>query len=87
MGRGWGPVTPPTYDAEFPEVPDVTPDSLERSKETRHTGGMQPTPELLRDLHDRYVAAINTAVSEDNHALIDQLSADYEAEALELLAS
>lgn len=65
----------------------VTAESLERSKESRHTGDMQPTPELLRDLHDRYVAAINIAVSEDNNALIDQLSADYESEALRLLGS
>ena len=48
---------------------------------------MEPTPELLRDLHDRYVAAINTAVSEDNTNLIDLLSAEYETEALRLLAA
>lgn len=48
---------------------------------------MPPTPELLRDLHDRYVAAINTAVSEDDTVLIDQLSAQYEVEATELLSS
>jgi hypothetical protein len=48
---------------------------------------MQPTPELLQLLHDQYVAAINTAVADDNHVLIDQLSAEYEHEALELLSS
>ena len=48
---------------------------------------MQPNPELLRDLHDRYVAAINTAVSDDNLSLVDELSASYDAEALALLSS
>jgi hypothetical protein len=67
-------------------VVDVTPKELERSKESRHTGAMHPSPDALRLLHDRYVAAINVAVSADDDALIDQLSAEYEREALELLS-
>lgn len=48
---------------------------------------MEPTPELLKDLHDRYVAAINIAVSHDDHTLVDELSSSYDAEAMQLLAS
>jgi hypothetical protein len=44
------------------------------------------TSPTLQDLHDRYVAAINLAVSDDNPSLVDELSASYDAEALELLA-
>jgi hypothetical protein len=67
-------------------VVDVTPKELERSNESRHTGAMPPSPDALRLLHDRYVAAINVAVSADDHDLIDQLSAEYELEALALLS-
>jgi len=45
------------------------------------------TSPTLQDLHDRYVAAINIAVSEDDLTRVDELSADYENEALELLSS
>ena len=48
---------------------------------------MQPNPDDLRLLHDQYVAAINNAVADDNHALIDLLSAEYEHEALELISA
>lgn len=41
----------------------------------------------LQDLHDRYVAAINSAVSHDDLTLVDELSASYDAEAMDLLAS
>jgi hypothetical protein len=42
------------------------------------------TPEL-RELHDRYAEAINMAVSEDNDALVAQLAAEYDDEALDLI--
>ena len=71
---------------DFRLVSSVTPDLLERSKEWGHTGGMSTSP-TLQDLHDRYVAAINIAVSEDDLTRVDELSADYENEALELLSS
>ena len=45
------------------------------------------TSPTLQDLHDRYVAAINTAVAEDDLARVDELSAGYENEALELISS
>jgi hypothetical protein len=48
---------------------------------------MQPNPDDLRLLHDRYVAAINAAVSDDNLTLVDELAASYDVEALALLSS
>jgi hypothetical protein len=45
------------------------------------------TAPTLQDLHDRYVAAINSAVAADDLALVDELSADYENEALGLIGS
>ena len=41
----------------------------------------------LQDLHDRYVAAINLAVSHDDLALVAELSAGYDAEAMELISA
>ena len=42
------------------------------------------TPELS-ELHDRYVVAINVAVADDNVALVDELAAGYDDEALDLI--
>lgn len=39
----------------------------------------------LKQLHDRYVVAINDAVAEDNEALVAQLAAEYDEEALALI--
>lgn len=46
-------------------------------------------PRLIDDLnrlHDRYVAAINSAVDRDDQALIDELAAGYDREATWMVA-
>ena len=46
-------------------------------------------PRLIDDLnalHDRYVAAINTAVGTGDQALVDELAAGYDAEATWMVA-
>ena len=46
-------------------------------------------PRLIDDLnalHDRYVAAINTAVETGDQALIDELAAGYDTEATWMVA-
>ena len=65
----------------------ITPDSLGTIQFLRHTEDMQPNPDDLRRLHDHYVAAINAAVTADDHPLIDQLSAAYENEARQLVGA
>jgi hypothetical protein len=80
FGRGSGAVTGPTY-----AVSGITPELFGTIQFGRHTGRMNPaSPELSR-LHDRYVEAINFAVAEDNDALVAQLAADYDAEALDVM--
>jgi hypothetical protein len=39
----------------------------------------------LSRLHDRYVAAINDAVADDNDSLVALLAAEYDDEALDLI--
>lgn len=46
---------------------------------------MNPTSTELTQLHDRYVAAINDAVADDNEALVALLAAEYDDEALALI--
>ena len=46
---------------------------------------MNTTPPELNELHDRYVAAINVAVANDNDVLVAQLAAEYDDEALDLI--
>ncbi len=41
----------------------------------------------LHDLHDHYVEAINLAVEADDLALVDELAAGYDEEALALLSA
>ena len=45
----------------------------------------EPHHPRLSELHDRYVEAINLAVAEDNLALVDELAASYDDEALDLI--
>jgi len=42
--------------------------------------------EDLNDLHAAYVEAINMAVAEDDYAGAEQLAAEYDAEAIQLMA-
>jgi hypothetical protein len=46
---------------------------------------MDTTTLELRELHDRYAAAINVAVAGDDDALVAQLAAEYDDEALDLI--
>lgn len=39
----------------------------------------------LAELHDRYVAAINVAVADDNDVLVAQLAGEYDDEATDLI--
>jgi hypothetical protein len=80
LGRGTGPVTGPTY-----AVAGITPEFLGTIQFARHTRGMNPTSPELSQLHDRYVEAINIAVGDDNEALVAQLAAEYDDEALDLI--
>ena len=52
---------------------------------------MNPFPSLplddsLRALHEHYVDAVNRAVAEDRHDLVDVLAAEYSDEATALLS-
>jgi hypothetical protein len=46
---------------------------------------MSTTSQLLNQLHDHYVEAVNIAVADDNMARVDQLSAEFDAEALDVV--
>ena len=63
----------------------ITADFLGTIQSLGHTGGMNPTTAQLSELHDRYVVAINGAVAEDNLALVGELAASYDDEALDLI--
>ena len=46
---------------------------------------MTPLTDQLRELHDHYVEAVNLAVAEDDLTRVDQLTAEYDVEAVALM--
>jgi hypothetical protein len=46
---------------------------------------MNSPSDQLRELHDHYVEAVNLAVAEDDLTRVDQLTAEYDLEAMELM--
>ena len=46
---------------------------------------MTPTTQILSELHDHYVEAVNMAVAEGNEARVNQLAAEFDREALDVL--
>jgi hypothetical protein len=65
---------------------DVTSVELERSKKARQTGSMARLIDDLNALHDRYVEAVNSAVAADDLPRAHRLAAEYDEEAIELIA-
>jgi hypothetical protein len=77
-------------------VGDITPESFGTIQFERNTGGdpdetrpgrsqMSHLNDQLRALHEHYVEAVNLAVAEDDLIRVDQLTAEYDVEALELM--
>lgn len=59
---------------------------LERSNEVVHTGHMARLIDDLNVLHDGFVGAVNSAVAADDLDLADRLAAEYDEEAIMMIA-
>ena len=59
--------------------------SLGTIQGTGQTGFMSNTHQLLAELHDHYVDAVNTALSQDDDVRARQLADEFDVEVLETI--